>query len=128
MRIVGGRLGGRTLAGPKSQAIRPTSDRLRESLFNILAHAHGDPLTRARGLDPESLERRSHGSDDEVVFVARHVVGAFAGHLDQQPPRDDRAAVAGITGHIPMQRVILVTGPGGILCWGQIGYPARQAA
>jgi 16S rRNA (guanine966-N2)-methyltransferase len=51
MRIVGGQLGGRTLAGPKSQAIRPTSDRLRESLFNILAHAHGDPVTGARVLD-----------------------------------------------------------------------------
>jgi 16S rRNA (guanine966-N2)-methyltransferase len=51
MRIVGGRLGGRTLAGPKSQAIRPTGDRLRESLFNILAHAHGDPVTGARVLD-----------------------------------------------------------------------------
>jgi 16S rRNA (guanine966-N2)-methyltransferase len=51
MRIVGGRLGGRTLTGPKSQAIRPTSDRLRESLFNILAHGHGDPVTGARVLD-----------------------------------------------------------------------------
>jgi 16S rRNA (guanine966-N2)-methyltransferase len=51
MRIVGGRLGGRTLAGPKSQAIRPTSDRLRESLFNILAHGYGDPVTGARVLD-----------------------------------------------------------------------------
>jgi 16S rRNA (guanine966-N2)-methyltransferase len=51
MRIVGGRLGGRTLAGPKSQAIRPTSDRLRESLFNILAHGRGDPVAGARVLD-----------------------------------------------------------------------------
>ena len=51
MRIVGGRLGGRTLAGPKSQATRPTGDRLRESLFNILAHGHGDPVTGARVLD-----------------------------------------------------------------------------
>jgi len=51
MRIVGGRLGGRTLAAPKSQAIRPTSDRLRESLFNILAHGYGDPITGARVLD-----------------------------------------------------------------------------
>jgi 16S rRNA (guanine966-N2)-methyltransferase len=51
MRIVGGRLGGRTLAAPKSQAIRPTSDRLRESLFNILAHGCGDPITGARVLD-----------------------------------------------------------------------------
>jgi 16S rRNA (guanine966-N2)-methyltransferase len=51
MRIVGGRLGGRTLAAPESQNIRPTSDRLRESLFNILAHGHGDPITGARVLD-----------------------------------------------------------------------------
>ncbi|RAI36494.1 16S rRNA (guanine(966)-N(2))-methyltransferase RsmD [Rhodoplanes roseus] len=51
MRIVGGRLRGRTLAGPRSAAIRPTSDRLRESLFNILAHAYGDPITDARVLD-----------------------------------------------------------------------------
>ena len=51
MRIVGGRLRGRALASPRSQAIRPTADRLRESLFNILAHAHGDPVTDARVLD-----------------------------------------------------------------------------
>src|ERR1700681_4506634 len=51
MRIVGGRLGGRALAAPKSQAIRPTSDRLRESLFNILAHGHGDPASGARVVD-----------------------------------------------------------------------------
>jgi 16S rRNA (guanine966-N2)-methyltransferase len=51
MRIVGGRLRGRALATPRSQAIRPTADRLRESLFNILAHAYGDPITGARVLD-----------------------------------------------------------------------------
>jgi len=51
MRIVGGRLGGRTLASPRSQAIRPTADRLRETLFNILVHAYGDPVTGARVLD-----------------------------------------------------------------------------
>jgi 16S rRNA (guanine966-N2)-methyltransferase len=75
MRIVGGRLGGRALAAPKSQGtfqgaskaaslaasqessrlaqapIRPTSDRLRESLFNILLHSYGDPVSGARVLD-----------------------------------------------------------------------------
>lgn len=51
MRIVGGRFGGRTLAAPKSQNIRPTSDRLREAVFNILAHGYGDPVTGARVLD-----------------------------------------------------------------------------
>jgi 16S rRNA (guanine966-N2)-methyltransferase len=51
VRIVGGRLRGRALAAPKSQAIRPTADRLRESLFNILTHAYSDPITSARVLD-----------------------------------------------------------------------------
>src|SRR5262249_28667360 len=51
MRIVGGRLRGRTLQAPKSQAIRPSADRLRESLFNILIHAYGDPVTGPRVLD-----------------------------------------------------------------------------
>jgi 16S rRNA (guanine966-N2)-methyltransferase len=51
MRIVAGRLGGRILASPRDRAIRPTSDRLRETLFNILFHAYGDPVTGARVLD-----------------------------------------------------------------------------
>ena len=51
MRIVGGRLRGRVLAAPKSEAIRPTADRLREALFNILIHGYGDPVTGARVLD-----------------------------------------------------------------------------
>ena len=51
MRIVSGRLRGRALAAPKSNAVRPTADRLREALFNILVHAYGDPVTDARVLD-----------------------------------------------------------------------------
>ncbi len=51
MRIVGGQHRGRSLAAPKSQGVRPTADRLRESLFNILAHAYDDPVSGARVLD-----------------------------------------------------------------------------
>jgi 16S rRNA (guanine966-N2)-methyltransferase len=51
MRVVGGKLRARPLAGPKSNAVRPTSDRLREALFNILTHSYGDPVTGARVLD-----------------------------------------------------------------------------
>jgi 16S rRNA (guanine966-N2)-methyltransferase len=51
MRVVGGNFRGRTIAAPKTQSIRPTADRLRESLFNILAHAYGDPASGARVLD-----------------------------------------------------------------------------
>jgi 16S rRNA (guanine966-N2)-methyltransferase len=68
MRVVGGRLRGRVLAGPKSQGIRPTADRLRESLFNILRHAYDDPLAGARVLDlfagtgALGIEALSHGA------------------------------------------------------------------
>jgi 16S rRNA (guanine966-N2)-methyltransferase len=51
MRVVSGRLRGRAIAAPKSKTIRPTADRLRESLFNILAHAFDDPVSGARVLD-----------------------------------------------------------------------------
>jgi 16S rRNA (guanine966-N2)-methyltransferase len=38
MRIVAGQLRGRSLAAPGHEGLRPTSDRVRESVFNILAH------------------------------------------------------------------------------------------
>ena len=74
MRIVGGRFRGTALAGPKSMAIRPTSDRLRETLFNILAHGMDDPVEGARVLDLFSgtgalgLEALSRGARF-VLFV-----------------------------------------------------------
>ncbi|HEY8336833.1 MAG TPA: 16S rRNA (guanine(966)-N(2))-methyltransferase RsmD [Tardiphaga sp.] len=51
MRVVGGRLKGRNIASPQTQAIRPTADRLREALFNILIHAYDNPVLDARVLD-----------------------------------------------------------------------------
>ncbi len=51
MRIVGGQLGGRMLAAPRSHNVRPTSDRLREAIFNILAHRYDDLVAGARVLD-----------------------------------------------------------------------------
>ena len=38
MRIVGGKHRGRNLKAPEGQNVRPTSDRTREAVFNILAH------------------------------------------------------------------------------------------
>ncbi len=47
MRVVGGKLRGRNLATPSDDAIRPTSDRVREAVFNWLLH--GDPVARIEG-------------------------------------------------------------------------------
>ena len=51
MRIVGGKFHGRVLQAPKSQAIRPTTDRVRESLFNVISHVYGENLDNTRVLD-----------------------------------------------------------------------------
>jgi 16S rRNA (guanine966-N2)-methyltransferase len=52
MRIVGGKFRGREIKGPTSGATRPTSDRVRESIFNILAHGiAGFALEEARVMD-----------------------------------------------------------------------------
>ena len=51
MRIVGGEFRGRALATPRSDAIRPTSDRTRESVFNVIAHSYPEKLAGGRVLD-----------------------------------------------------------------------------
>jgi 16S rRNA (guanine966-N2)-methyltransferase len=56
MRIVGGKHRGRKIAAPPGVDVRPTSDRAREALFNILIHGHlaadgTSPLPGARVLD-----------------------------------------------------------------------------
>ena len=56
MRIVGGKHRGRRIEAPPGQDVRPTSDRAREALFNILIHGHlsadgTSPLPGARVLD-----------------------------------------------------------------------------
>lgn len=80
MRIVGGRFRGRGLSAPRSAAIRPTTDRARESLFNILAHGHPDTLNGSRILDLfagtgalglEALSRGAHFA----LFVEHSVEG-----------------------------------------------------
>lgn len=74
MRIVGGAFRGRSLAAPRSDAIRPTTDRTREALFNILEHRYHDHLAEARVLDlfagtgALGLETLSRGASF-VLFV-----------------------------------------------------------
>ena len=51
MRIVGGRLKGRALLAPPSRAIRPTSERLRELIFDILEHRFPGHIEGTRVVD-----------------------------------------------------------------------------
>jgi 16S rRNA (guanine966-N2)-methyltransferase len=55
MRITGGRHRGRPIAAPEGPKVRPTSDRARQAVFNILSHGRlaraGSPIAGARVLD-----------------------------------------------------------------------------
>lgn len=78
MRIIGGSRRGMKLAevgeGDAAAHLRPTSDRVREAIFNLLINAHGNPVSGARVLDlfagtgALGLEALSRGAA-EVVFV-----------------------------------------------------------
>ena len=61
MRIVGGSLGGRVLRAPHGAATRPTSEKVREAIFNILGPVEGahvlDLFAGAGGLGIEALSR-----------------------------------------------------------------------
>ena len=61
MRIVGGSLGGRVLRAPAGQDTRPTSEKVREALFNILPDVDGmsvlDLFAGSGGLGIEALSR-----------------------------------------------------------------------
>jgi len=56
MRVIGGKWRGRTLAAPEGRDIRPTGDRVREAIFNIVEHGRhteggGSPIPGAVALD-----------------------------------------------------------------------------
>ena len=77
MRITGGEFGGRNLKVPKSDAIRPTQDRVREALFNIIQFevAGSEFLDLFAGSGAVGLEALSRGAKS-VTFVEanrRHI-------------------------------------------------------
>ncbi len=52
MRIVAGRLKGRAIVAPDGMGTRPTSDRARQAIFNVLEHAAwAEPIQGARVMD-----------------------------------------------------------------------------
>jgi len=89
MRIVGGVFGGRILKTPKTGALRPTQDRVREALFNIIrAEAEGaDFLDLFAGSGAVGLEALSRGASS-VTFV----------EADRRHAETLRANVADIAG------------------------------
>ncbi len=73
MRIIGGEFGSRKLKTPGKLAMRPTSDRLRETLFNVLGPAIEDSLfiDLYAGTGAIGIEALSRGAR-EAIFVEMH--------------------------------------------------------
>jgi 16S rRNA (guanine966-N2)-methyltransferase len=75
MRIIGGKLKGVIIRPPSWFNARPTTDRARESIFNILAHSIGienqDVLDLCAGSGAMSIEFVSRGAGS-VVAVDQH--------------------------------------------------------
>jgi len=88
MRIIGGTLRGRTIAAPKGDIARPTTDRVREALFNVIDHGRR-PSSGARVLDlfagsgALGIEALSRGAVF-ALFVEEHpsARGAVRDNLD----------------------------------------------
>ena len=118
MRIVAGRHRGRRIAAPPGEALRPTKDRVREAIFNILAHAHlgqggASAIIDARVLDgfagtgAMGLEALSRGASfatfldtDTAALACIRANAAALGETArvrvlradcQRPPRADQA-------------------------------------
>ena len=88
MRIVGGTFRGRRLAAPRGRDVRPTSDRVREAVFNILGDLHGAAvLDLFAGTGALGLEAVSRGacaatlveSDREAAQIAQRNIDACVG-------------------------------------------------
>ena len=112
MRVVGGRLRGRRLEAPEGRDLRPTADRARQAIFNILEH--GDLLTRAlegarvldgfAGTGALGFEAASRGAaevlmveqDPELVAQLRTVHK----RLDAQTVRIERANGLSVLGRL----------------------------
>lgn len=101
VRIISGTARGRTLRVPEGQVVRPTADRVREALFNVLVHRHHVVFRGARVLDlfagagTLGLEAKSRGAAEawfveQDAAVARVLAANLATfgegtHLVRQP-------------------------------------------
>lgn len=101
MRIVGGRLSGRVLRAPAGAATRPTSEKVREAVFNILGNILGSVegdhvLDLFAGTGALGIEALSRGAGHATfVEAARPAVRAIQGNLRELGLADRAQVIAG---------------------------------
>ena len=87
LRITSGTLKGRTLHGPADARVRPTSDKVRQAIFNILAHNDFDTgfvLEDAAG----HRSVRGHGRARDRGDLARRSIRSVRGRCRRKPRAD----------------------------------------
>lgn len=115
MRIVGGRHRGRKLIAPAGDAVRPTSDRAREALFNILSHgefaAAGLPFADENVIDAFAgtgalgIEALSRGAARVAFFETdRGALSALRRNLAAVDEEDAADIIAGDATRPPRAR------------------------
>jgi 16S rRNA (guanine(966)-N(2))-methyltransferase RsmD len=96
MRIIAGKYRGRNLKGPPSMQVRPTSDRLRETLFNVLAPriVGAKFLDLCAGSGAVGIEALSRGAA-HAIFVdqSRKMCGLVEANLDLVGVPEDETRV-----------------------------------
>ena len=106
MRVIGGRHRGRPLVAPPGDAVRPTSDRAREALFNILSHgdfaaaglpfAGGNVVDAFAGTGALGIEALSRGAA-RAAFIEtdRAALGALRRNLATLDEEDSADVIPG---------------------------------
>jgi 16S rRNA (guanine966-N2)-methyltransferase len=95
VRVIAGELGGRRLKAPKGRVTRPTSDRVREAVFAMLAGVDGARvLDLFAGSGALGIEALSRGAE-QAVFVERDagVVAVLRGNLAELEIAQESAEV-----------------------------------
>ncbi|MBK9030874.1 MAG: 16S rRNA (guanine(966)-N(2))-methyltransferase RsmD [Myxococcales bacterium] len=115
MRIVAGTLGGRVLRAPHGARTRPTSEKVREALFNLLGPAGPDDhmLDLYAGSGAVGLEALSRGAAS-ATFVERDraALTALRGNLAALAVGDRATVVA-----VDVARFLAAPGPGPTWRW-----------
>lgn len=97
MRIIAGHYRGRNLKNPPDLRTRPTSDRLRETLFNVLAPRINDEtrfLDLCAGTGAIGIEALSRGADFAIfVDKSRKSCGLIEANLDLLSIPEDQTEV-----------------------------------
>jgi len=140
VRIVGGSHKGRQIEAPEGRAVRPTTDRVRESIFNVLEHGHflKNGLAGARVLDlfagsgALGLEAISRGAafatfvDNAAAsrVALRKNIEALQLMGQTKIYRRDATALAELPGHIRPFNLVFLDPPYGE----ELGPPALISA